>query len=38
MKRVMLTMAAAAFVAVTATTADAQGVTLASDMLKDWQQ
>jgi uncharacterized damage-inducible protein DinB len=39
MTRVMLTIAAAAFFAMTAaTTAAAQGVTLAGDMLKDWQQ
>lgn len=38
MKRVMFTMAAFAFVAMAATPAAAQGVTLASDMVKDWQQ
>ena len=38
MKRVMFTMAAAALVALAATSAAAQGVTLAGDMLKDWQQ
>ena len=38
MKRVMFTMAAAALFAMTATTAAAQGTTLAGDMLKDWQQ
>ena len=38
MTRVMFTMAAAALFAMTATTATAQGVTLAGDMVKDWQQ
>ena len=38
MTRVMFTMAAAMMFAMTAATASAQGVTLAGDMLKDWQQ
>jgi uncharacterized damage-inducible protein DinB len=38
MKQTLHVLAASAFLLITASAASAQGVTLASDMLKDWQQ